>query len=243
MCYNKRKTESKTQSRKTANGCLGVCKSGKAETEMDTLSGISASEQEQRRKVGYSHEELKKFVDTCRRCSLCQTRNKAVMGKGNLHSPVLFIAEAPGASEDRDGIPFTGRSGVLFDRLLEQVGMSREEIYLTNVVKCHPPGNRDPRPEEQEACIPYLKYETLLLRPRIIVCLGRIAAQRIIRQDYRITREHGTFLFRKNVWLTAVYHPSAILRDESKMEETIRDFQAIRAKIQECEETAAYEKR
>ena len=109
--------------------------------------------------------------------------------------------------------------------------MTREEIYLTNIVKCRPPGNRDPLPQEQEACMPYLKYETLLIRPRVIVCLGRIAAQRIIRPDFRITREHGTFLERKNVWLTAVYHPSAILRDPSRLEESIADLKAAKEKL------------
>ena len=178
----------------------------------------------------YTYEELKEFVDHCRRCPLCETRNRPVMGKGNLSSPILFLAEAPGRNEDRDGVPFTGRSGQLFDRLLREIGMSREEIYLTNLVKCHTPENRDPRPEEQELCIPYLKYETLLLRPKIIVCLGRIAAQRIIRPDYRITREHGVFLERKQVWLTAVYHPSAVLRDETKLPEIQEDFHKIRRK-------------
>ena len=109
----------------------------------------------------YTYDELKEFVDHCTRCELCKTRNHPVMGKGNLSSPVLFIAEAPGKNEDQDGIPFTGRSGELFDRLLSEIGMSREEIYLTNIVKCHPPNNRDPKQEEQESCIPYLKYETL----------------------------------------------------------------------------------
>lgn len=181
----------------------------------------------------YTYEELKGFVDHCSRCELCWTRNHSVMGKGNLHSPILFIAEAPGRNEDRDGVPFTGRSGELFDRLLREIEMKREEIYLTNIVKCNPPGNRDPHPNEQEACIPYLKYETLLLRPKIIVCLGRIAAQRIIRPDYRITREHGVFLERKNTWLTAVYHPSAVLRDETKLPQMQEDFRKIREKLEE----------
>lgn len=181
----------------------------------------------------YTYEELKKYVESCMRCPLSQTRNKAVMGRGNLKSQVLFIAEAPGQNEDRDGIPFTGRSGELLDRLLAEAGMSRGEIYLTNIVKCHPERNRDPKPEEQEACMPYLKYETWLLRPRIIACLGRIAAQRIIRPDYRITREHGTFIYRKNTWLTAVYHPSALLRDETKIPETIVDLRAIQKKLEE----------
>ena len=181
----------------------------------------------------YTYEELKKYVESCMRCPLSQTRNKAVMGRGSLKSQVLFIAEAPGQNEDRDGIPFTGRSGELLDRLLAEAGMSRGEIYLTNIVKCHPERNRDPKPEEQEACMPYLKYETWLLRPRIIACLGRIAAQRIIRPDYRITREHGTFIYRKNTWLTAVYHPSALLRDETKIPETIADLRAIQKKLEE----------
>ena len=181
----------------------------------------------------YTYEELKKYVESCMRCPLSQTRNKAVMGRGNLKSQVLFIAEAPGQNEDRDGIPFTGRSGELLDRLLAEAGMSRGEIYLTNIVKCHPERNRDPKPEEQEACMPYLKYETWLLRPRIIACLGRIAAQRIIRPDYRITREHGTFIYRNNTWLTAVYHPSALLRDETKIPETIADLRAIQKKLEE----------
>lgn len=149
------------------------------------------------------------------------------MGRGNLKSDLMFVAEAPGSSEDRDGIPFTGPSGQVFDQLLGGIGMSRQDIYLTNILKCHPPGNRDPLPEEQAACIDYLKYETLLIRPKIIVCLGRIAARRIISEDYRITKEHGTFLYRKNTWLTAVYHPSAILRDPLKMQEAEEDFAKI----------------
>jgi len=181
----------------------------------------------------YTYEELQKYVGNCARCPLSNTRNKSVMGKGNLKAPILFIAEAPGNSEDRDGIPFTGPSGRVLDELLESINLNRQNIYLTNIVKCHPPGNRDPLPEEQDACIPYLKYETLLIKPWIIVCLGRIAACRIIRPDYRITREHGTFLCRKNTWLTAVYHPSAILRDPAKLEETKLDFKKIQEKMQE----------
>lgn len=181
----------------------------------------------------YTYEELKNFVDHCTRCPLCETRNHSVMGRGSLQSPVLFIAEAPGYNEDHAGIPFVGKSGELFDRMLEKIGMTREEIYLTNIVKCHPPGNRDPKPEEKELCMPYLKYETLLLKPKLIVCLGRVAAQRIIRPDYRITREHGIFIERKNTWLTAFYHPSAVLRDETKMPEMEEDFRKLKEKLEE----------
>ena len=179
----------------------------------------------------YTYEELKNFVDNCRGCALARTRNKAVMGRGNIHSKILFIAEAPGNNEDRDGIPFTGPSGKIFDECLESIGLTREDIYITNVVKCHPPRNRDPLPEEQERCIEYLKYETALIKPEVIVCLGRIAAQRIIKPDFRITREHGEFINRMDTWLTAVYHPSAILRDPDKKEETFEDFRKIKEKI------------
>lgn len=178
----------------------------------------------------YTYDELKSFAENCSRCQLAGTRRKAVMGRGSLDADIMFVAEAPGTSEDRDGVPFTGPSGQVFDQLLAHIGMTREDIYLTNILKCHPPGNRDPLPEEQDACIPYLKYETLLIRPKMIVCLGRIAAQRIISPDYRITRQHGTFVYRKNTWLTAVYHPSAILRDPQKMAEAQADFMEIRKK-------------
>ncbi len=184
----------------------------------------------------YTYEELKNFIDHCSRCPLSDTRNKSVMGKGDLKTPIMFIAEAPGNSEDRDGIPFTGPSGKVLDDLLESVGLKRQDIYLTNIVKCHPPRNRDPLPQEQDACIDYLRYETAIIKPKIIVCLGRIAAQRIIRPDYRITREHGTFLHRKNTWLTAVYHPSAILRDPSKLEEVKNDLRKIQEKCREVSE-------
>lgn len=184
----------------------------------------------------YTYDELKKFVDTCSRCPLAQTRNRSVMGRGSRHAEIMFIAEAPGAQEDLDGIPFTGPSGRIFDELLAGIGMKRQEVYVTNIIKCHPPYNRDPLPQEQQACMEYLKYETLLLRPRIIVCLGRVAANRIIHEQYRITREHGTFVYRKNTWLTAVYHPSAILRDESKLAEAQADFAKILGKYRELQQ-------
>lgn len=179
----------------------------------------------------YSYEELKNFVDTCYGCNLSKTRNKPVMGKGNIHSDIMFIAEAPGNNEDRDGIPFTGRSGDFFDECLGHVGLTRDDIYITNIVKCHPPQNRDPLPEEQERCIEYLKYETALIKPKAIVCLGRIAAQRIIRKDFKITREHGQFIERKGTLLTGIYHPSAVLRDPRKKEEVFADFEKLMTKL------------
>lgn len=143
-----------------------------------------------------------------------------------------------GAQEDQQGVPFVGPAGRVLDVLLTSIQLKRQDIYLTNIVKCHPPANRDPSPAEQEACLPFLKCETLLLHPPIIVCLGRIAAQKLIAPQYKISRQHGTWIFRKGYWMTAVYHPSAILRDPSKLEETKQDFQTILRKLQELEDQA-----
>jgi uracil-DNA glycosylase family 4 len=168
--------------------------------------------------------DMERHVAACTRCPLSQSRRQPVMGRGSLQGGFLLIAEAPGVQEDRQGMPFVGRSGEILDRLLQDCGLSREEIYITNIIKCHPPGNRDPKEEEKEACFPYLKYETFLLKPRVIVCLGRVAAQRIISPDFKITRQHGAWVYRKGCALTATYHPSAILRDPSKYEAAKGDF-------------------
>jgi uracil-DNA glycosylase family 4 len=173
-------------------------------------------------------------VNHCTRCGLCRGRKCPVMGRGNLKSEVMLIAEAPGRMEDEQGIPFVGRSGEVLDELLAAISLSRDEIYITNINKCHPPDNRDPENAEQEACMVFLKYETALIRPKIMVCLGRIASQRIIRPDFRITREHGIWVERKGYYLMGVYHPSALLRDPSKIEETKEDFQKIREKLNTC---------
>ena len=175
----------------------------------------------------YTWNDIEQHVAACACCPLSQTRRMPVMGRGNHLADIMLIAEAPGEQEDQQGIPFVGRSGEILDRLLKDCGLSREEIYITNIIKCHPPGNRDPEEEEKEACFPYLKYETFLLKPRIIVCLGRVAAQRIIAPDFRITRQHGTWIYRKNCALTATYHPSAILRDPAKYEAVKEDFLGV----------------
>lgn len=184
----------------------------------------------------YTWEEITHFVQTCTRCSLSETRRLPVMGNGSHHATIMFIGEAPGGQEDLQGIPFIGPAGKLLDELLEETGIPRKSIYCTNIVKCRPPQNRDPAEAEKTACIPYLKAETILLRPQIIVCLGRIAAQRIIDPAYRITREHGNWIFRKNCHLTATYHPSAVLRDPKKRPDAEADFRAIRKKLDELEQ-------
>ena len=181
----------------------------------------------------HTWEELENFINICGGCRLAETRLKPVMGRGSRKADIMFVAEAPGSQEDKAGVPFVGPAGKVLDQLLEHAGLARDEIYITNIIKCHPPGNRDPKEDEKDCCIPYLRYETHLLRPKIIVCLGRVAAQRIIDPNYRITRQHGTWIHRKNCDLTAVYHPSAILRDPSKLEDTKQDFLNIAERLKE----------
>jgi DNA polymerase len=146
----------------------------------------------------------------------------------------MFVGEGPGEQEDIQGIPFVGPAGKLLDEMLSIIDLDRKKnCYIANIVKCRPPRNRDPLETEQDACIAYLRNQVALIQPKIIVCLGRIAANRIIREDFRITREHGQWTERNGIWMTAVYHPSALLRDAGKRPETFRDLLSIRQKIQE----------
>ena len=169
----------------------------------------------------------------CTKCSLCQTRHNVVFGVGPRDADVMFIGEGPGEQEDLQGEPFVGAAGKLLDDMLSIIDLSRENCYIANIVKCRPPHNRDPLETEQDACIGYLRNQVALIRPKIIVCLGRIAAMRIIKPDFRITREHGTWMEKNGVWMTAIYHPSALLRDLTKRPETFDDLLSLREKIKE----------
>jgi DNA polymerase len=164
-----------------------------------------------------------------------------VFGDGNPHADIMFVGEGPGQQEDLTGIPFVGPAGQLLDQMLAIIDLDRSQYYIANVVKCRPPRNRDPLAAEQEACIGYLREQTRLVQPKIIVCLGRIAAMRLISPDYRITREHGQWVQKGRIWMTAIYHPSALLRDESKRPETFDDLISIREKIRTvCTEQEPY---
>ena len=172
----------------------------------------------------------------CQRCGLCQTRTNVVFGQGVPNAEVLFVGEGPGASEDEQGLPFVGRSGQLLDHYLEAIDLSREKnVYIANIVKCRPPQNRDPLQEEQEACMDWLRNQTALLRPKIIVCLGRIAAMRIIKPDFKITREHGQFFKKGNIYMTATLHPAALLRNPAQKPAAFDDFLKLRDKIDELQ--------
>ncbi len=177
--------------------------------------------------------ELRDACLTCQRCALADKRVQVVFGDGNPESPLMFVGEGPGQQEDLQGIPFVGPAGQLLDQMLDIIGLNREKYYIANIVKCRPPGNRDPLNTEQDACIPWLRKQVICIQPRIIVCLGRIAALRLIRPDYKITQEHGQWVRRGNFHMTALYHPSALLRDPSKRPETFDDLKSLQMKIRE----------
>lgn len=178
--------------------------------------------------------ELEKECKKCSKCELCKTRHNVVFGVGNINADVMFIGEGPGENEDIQGEPFVGRGGQLLDKMLYAVDLDRKKnIYIANIVKCRPPHNRDPKPEEQEMCIDWLRNQVKLIKPKIIVCLGRIAAMKIIRPDFKITKEHGVFIKKGNVEMMAMYHPAAVLRDPRKKEDAFQDFLTLRDKIKE----------
>ena len=177
--------------------------------------------------------ELEKTCYHCTKCGLCETRNNVVFGVGPRNADVMFIGEGPGEQEDLKGEPFVGAAGMLLDDMLSIIDLSRENCYIANIVKCRPPRNRDPLETEQDACIGYLRNQVALIQPKIIVCLGRVSAMRIIKPDFRITREHGTWTEKNGVWMSAIYHPSALLRDSTKRPETFDDLLSLREKIKE----------
>lgn len=176
--------------------------------------------------------------DQCRNCTWCNLRDgrhNVVFGVGNRNADVMFVGEGPGEQEDLKGEPFVGPAGHLLDDMLSIIDLNRENCYIANVVKCRPPHNRDPLENEQDACIGYLRNQVALIQPKIIVCLGRIAAKKLIDPEYRITKDHGTWMLRNGIWMTAIYHPSALLRDVSKRPETFEDLLEIRRKVREID--------
>ena len=175
-----------------------------------------------------SWEELEQSCQSCTGCELCKTRTNVVFGVGNRRADILFVGEGPGEQEDLQGEPFVGPAGKLLDDMLSIIDLDRSICYIGNIVKCRPPRNRDPQETEQEACIGYLQKQIQLIQPKIIVCLGRIAAMKLIRPDYRITREHGQWMEKDGIWFTATYHPSALLRDVTKRPEAFGDLLSIR---------------
>ena len=181
-----------------------------------------------------SWEVLEQKTLSCTACGLCETRHNVVFGVGNRQTDVLFVGEGPGEQEDLQGEPFVGPAGKLLDDMLSILDIDRgSNCYIANIVKCRPPRNRDPLETEQEACIGYLRNQVALIKPKIIVCLGRIAAKKLIDPEFRITRQHGQWFKRGDFWMMATFHPSALLRDVSKRPEAFDDLMSLRAKMQE----------
>lgn len=178
--------------------------------------------------------ELEGACMQCKKCSLCDTRTNVVFGVGNPDSKILIVGEGPGENEDKQGIPFVGVAGQLLDDMLNIIDLSRNKnVYITNIVKCRPPKNRDPMNTEQEACLDWLRGQYSCIRPKIVICLGRIAAMALIKPDFRITKEHGLVFDKDGVKFIATYHPSALLRDASKRPDAFMDIKAIEALIKE----------
>ena len=178
-------------------------------------------------------QELFEECENCEKCGLHKTRTKTVFGKGSRDAKILFVGEAPGESEDLEGLPFVGRAGKLLDKFFAFADFTPDNIYVANILKCRPPKNRDPEPGEQDRCIDYLRRQTKLLEPKVIVCLGRIAAMRIIKPDFKITAERGIWFKKGGVYITAIYHPSALFRDPSKKADALLDFKSVREKCVE----------
>ena len=175
--------------------------------------------------------ELEEYCHGCHRCKLAGGRTHVVVGDGNKEADIMFIGEGPGRQEDLQGLPFVGPAGQLFDKMLAAIDLDRSQVYICNVVKCRPPRNRDPEDDEKAACLPLLRAQVSLVKPKIIVCLGRIAGQVVIKPGFRITREHGIWEERKGYHLSATYHPSALLRDPSKKRDSWEDMKKLRQKI------------
>lgn len=180
-------------------------------------------------------DELEARCKSCQKCELSQTRTNVVFGSGSREARLMFVGEAPGEKEDLSGVPFVGAAGKLLDKYLYAVGIEREDVFIANMLKCRPPKNRDPKESEQDLCIEYLREQVRLIKPKLIVCLGRISAKRLIKEDFMITKEHGIFFEKNGFTICAVYHPSALLRDPRKKEDMMIDMQKIKEKLDEVE--------
>jgi uracil-DNA glycosylase family 4 len=181
-----------------------------------------------------SWETLKKECMSCTRCRLCESRTNIVFGGGNENAEVLFIGEGPGKQEDLTGEPFVGRCGQLLDKYLSAVDLDRKtDIYIANMVKCRPPQNRDPKQDEQDECIKWLCEQVRIMRPKIIVCLGRIAAQRLISPDFKVTLDHGVFEQKGGIFMMGTFHPASLLRNQKQRPQALEDFLKLRDKMRE----------
>lgn len=178
-------------------------------------------------------EELEGSIKDCNKCKLCNERKNIVFGVGNKNADIMFIGEGPGADEDIQGEPFVGKAGQLMNKAFEALEIKREEVYIANIVKCRPPQNRNPEQDEAEACMDYLRNQVVLVKPKIIVLLGSVALKNILGEDYGITNSRGKWIDRKGIWYMPIFHPAALLRDESKKIDFWKDLKQIKEKLAE----------
>ena len=179
-------------------------------------------------------DELEIKCKNCTKCDLCEGRTNLVFGVGKKDADIMLIGEGPGENEDLQGQPFVGRSGQLLDKFLASVDLSRDKnVYIANMVKCRPTKNRDPKPEEQDMCINWLREQFKIIKPKIIVCVGRISAQRLIDKNFKVTQQHGQFIDKNGTLFMGTYHPAAILRNPNNKELAFADWLALRDKINE----------
>ena len=172
-------------------------------------------------------EELKNSLKDCKKCKLCKARQNIVFGVGNPNAEIMLIGEGPGGDEDKQGEPFVGKAGQLMNKAFDVVGIKREEVYIANIVKCRPPNNRDPEEDEIQACLDYLRNQVMIIKPKIIVLLGRIALQNILGREYKITASRGKWVEKKGIMYMPTWHPAALLRDETKKIEFLNDLKMI----------------
>ena len=183
--------------------------------------------------VTVSWAELMEHISACQACDLRAGCNRVVPGEGDPEAQIMFIGEGPGADEDRLGRPFVGRAGELLTKMIHAIGLERTSVYICNVVKCRPPQNRTPLPEEMDACKGFLRAQVALVRPKIIVLLGSTAGKAVLGDQFRVTRDRGRWVEKKGVWFMPTYHPSALLRDEALKRPAWEDFKAVRDKMRE----------
>lgn len=180
-------------------------------------------------------EELKQEVEQCEKCKLCTTRQNVVFGVGNPNTKIMFIGEGPGGDEDRLGEPFVGKAGQLMNKAFDVVGIKREDVYIANIVKCRPPHNRDPEADEINACMDYLRNQVMIIKPKIIVLLGRIALKNILGEEYKITASRGNWIEKKGIMYMPTWHPAALLRDETKKIDFLEDIKKVVERVENNE--------
>ena len=172
-------------------------------------------------------EDLKEAINNCNKCKLCKNRKNIVFGVGNENAKIMFIGEGPGADEDLKGIPFVGKAGKLMDKAFLALGIKKEDVYIANIVKCRPPNNRDPEPDEVVECINYLRNQVIIIKPKIIVLLGRVALNNVLGQEYKITASRGKWIEKKGTLYMPTWHPAALFRDENKKIDFIKDLKQV----------------